>query len=43
MALNQDFAFEGIAPHHVAAGIEQIGVAPEDLAIPEQDHAAAFA
>src|SRR6185369_7858088 len=36
-------AFEGIALHGVAAGIKQIGVAAEDLAVPEQNHAAALA
>ena len=43
VALDQNLALEGITLHRVAAGIEQIGVAAEDLAVPEQDHAAALA
>ena len=43
MALDQDFALEGIALRRIGAGVKQIGIAAEDLAVPEQDHAAAFA
>ena len=43
VALHQDLAFEGIALHGVAAGIKQIGVAAENLAVPEQNDAAALA
>ena len=43
VALHQHLALEGVALHGVAAGIEQIGVAAEDLAIAEQNHAAALA
>ena len=43
MALDQHFAFEGIPLRRVAAGVVQIGIAADDLAIQEHDHAAAFA
>jgi hypothetical protein len=43
MALDQNLALEGIALGRVAAGVKQIGIAAEDLAIPEHDHAAALA
>src|ERR1019366_6241099 len=43
MALDQNLALEGIALGHIAAGVKQIGIAAEDLAIPEHDHAAALA
>ena len=43
VALHQHLALEGVALHRVAAGVKQVGVAAEDLAIPEQDHAAALA
>ena len=43
VALYQDLALEGIALHGVAAGIKQIGVTAENLAVPEQNDAAALA
>src|SRR4051794_3183267 len=43
MTLYQHFALEGVALHRIGAGVEQIGVAAEDLAIPEQNYAAALA
>src|SRR5260370_31983769 len=43
MALDQNLALEGVALRRVAAGVKQIGIAAEDFAIPEHDHAAAFA
>jgi hypothetical protein len=43
MALNQHLAFESVALRRVGAGVKQIGIAAEDFAIPEHDHAAAFA
>src|SRR5215217_9605137 len=43
VALHQDLALEGIALHGVAAGIKKIGVAAENLAVPEQNDAAALA
>ena len=43
MALDQNLALEGVAFRRIAAGIKQIGIAAEDSAIPEHDHAAAFA
>ena len=43
VALHQDLAFEGVALHGVAASIKQIGVAAEDLAVPEQNDTAALA
>ena len=43
VTLYQDLALEGIALHGVAAGIEQIGVAAENLAVPEQNDTAALA
>src|SRR4051794_35225870 len=43
MTLYQHFALEGVALHRIGAGVEQIGVAAEDLAVPEKNHAAALA
>src|SRR6185312_8303007 len=43
VALYQHFAFEAVTLHSVAAGIKQVGVAAEDLAIAEQNDAAALA
>src|SRR5258708_30415530 len=43
MALDQHLALEGIPLRRVAAGVIQIGVAADDLALPEHNHAAAFA
>src|SRR5882757_366740 len=43
VALHQHLALEGVALHGVAAGVKQIGVAAEDLSVPEQNHAAALA
>jgi hypothetical protein len=43
MALDQHLALEGIALRSVGAGVKQIGIAAEDLAVTEQDHAAALA
>jgi hypothetical protein len=43
MALDQNLALEGVALRRVAAGLKQIGIAAEDFAIPEHDHAAALA
>src|SRR6185312_6946566 len=43
VALHQDLALEGVALHGVAAGIKQVGVAAENLAVPEQNDAAALA
>ena len=43
MALNENLAFERIVLHGVGAGIIEIGVAADDLAVAEHDHAAAFA
>lgn len=43
MALDQHLALEGISLRRVAAGVIQIGIAADDLALPEHDHAAAFA
>ena len=43
MALDQHLALEGIPLRRVAAGVVQIGVAADDPALPEHDHAAALA
>jgi hypothetical protein len=43
VALDQHLAFESIPLRRVTAGVKQIGIAAEDFAIPEHDHAAAFA
>src|SRR4051794_21149023 len=43
MTLYQHFALEGVALHRIGAGVEQIGVAAENLTIPEQNHAAPLA
>src|SRR4051794_28710817 len=43
VALHQHLALEGVALHRIGAGVEQIGVAAKDLAIPEKNHAAALA
>jgi hypothetical protein len=43
MALDQHLALEGIPLRRIAAGVKQIGIAAEDFAIPEHDHAAALA
>src|SRR5262249_24137700 len=43
VTLHQHLAFEGVALHGVAAGVEQVGVAAEDLAVAEQNHTAALA
>ena len=43
VTLHQHLALEAVALHGVAAGVEQIGVAAEDLTVPEQNHAAALA
>ena len=43
VALHQHLALEGVALHRVAAGVKQIGVAAEDLAVTEHNHAAALA
>ena len=43
MALDQHLALEGIPFRRVAAGVVKIGIAADDLAIPEDDHAATFA
>ena len=43
VTLHQHLALEGVALHGVAAGVKQIGVAAEDLAVAEQNHAAALA
>src|SRR6516162_6759684 len=43
MTLNENLALEGVSFHHVAAGVEQIGVTAENPAVPEQHHAAALA
>src|SRR4029079_8255274 len=42
--LHQHLALEGIVvPHRVAAGVKEIGVAAENLAVAEKNHAAALA
>ena len=43
VALHQHLALEGVVLHRVAAGVKQIGVAAEDLAVAEHNHAAALA
>src|SRR5258705_5587757 len=43
MTLHQNLALEGVPFRRIGAGVKQIGIAAEDLAIPEHDHAAAFA
>src|SRR4051794_19463393 len=43
MTLDQDLALEAVALHRVGAGIIQIGVAAENLPVPEKNHAAALA
>src|ERR1700727_1948099 len=43
MALDQNLALEGIFLHRVAADIEQVRVAAQDIAIPKQHDTAAFA
>src|SRR6202011_3156442 len=43
MALDQYLALEGVPLRRIAAGVKQIGIAAEDFAIPEHDHAAALA
>src|SRR6202034_2106174 len=43
VALDQYLAFKGITLRGVGAGVKQIGIAPDDLAIPEHDNTAALA
>src|SRR6185437_5296098 len=38
MSLDQHFALEGVTSDHVAAGVEQVGVTAQDLAILKHDH-----
>ena len=43
VALHQHLALEGVALHGVAAGVKQIGIAAENLAVAKQNHPAALA